>query len=92
MRGLEENKFIFVICWLHKSKRDVLEVHPRGDMSNPITGVFNCRSPERPNPISLTFCEIIRVTENSIVVKNLDILDGTPVLDIKPFLPHYDTE
>ncbi|OHT16389.1 S-adenosyl-L-methionine-binding protein [Tritrichomonas foetus] len=92
IKGLEENKFLYILCWLHESKRDVLEVHRRHDTTKPLTGVFNSRSPERPNPISLTFVELVNVKEDSIVVKHLDALDGTPVIDIKPYLIHYDTE
>lgn len=92
IKGLENNKHIFVLCWLHKSKKDVFEVHIRKDLTKPLTGVFNSRSPERPNPISLTRAEMVRVEENKLIVKHLDILDGTPVIDIKPFLAGYDSD
>lgn len=92
LKGIEENKYIFVLCWLHQSKRDVFEVHRRQDFTKPAVGVFNSRSPDRPNPISITRAELVKVNENSLVVKNLDLIDGTPVIDIKPYIPHYDSE
>lgn len=92
LKGIGENKYIFVLCWLHQSNRDVHEVHRRQDYTKPSVGVFNSRSPDRPNPISLTRAELVKVTKNSLIVKNLDLVDGTPVIDIKPYIPHYDSE
>ena len=75
-----------VLTWLHQGRRDVLSVHPRGDVNRPLTGVFSTRSPDRPNPIGLHAVWIEAVTGNGITVHHLEAIDGTPVLDIKPVL------
>ena len=77
---------VLVLTWLHQGRRDVLSVHPRGDMNRPFTGVFSTRSPDRPNPIGLHAVWIEAVTGNGITVHHLEAIDGTPVLDIKPVL------
>jgi len=77
---------ILVLTWLHQGNRDTLAVHPRDDLSRPLTGVFSTRSSDRPNPIGLHRVVIVGVEENSISVRNLEAIDGTPVLDVKPVL------
>jgi tRNA-Thr(GGU) m(6)t(6)A37 methyltransferase TsaA len=77
---------VFVLTWLHLASRNVRSVHPRGDTNRPITGVFATRSPERPNPIGLHGVTIEAVDEDGITVRNLEAINGTPVLDIKPVL------
>ena len=77
---------ILVLTWLHQGNRDTLVVYPRGDTNRPIQGVFSTRSPDRPNPIGLHRVVIVSVEENSISVRNLEAIDGTPVLDVKPVL------
>jgi tRNA-Thr(GGU) m(6)t(6)A37 methyltransferase TsaA len=77
---------VLVLTWLHQGRRDVLSVHPRGDVNRPLTGVFSTRSPDRPNPIGLHAVWIEAVTGNGIMVHHLEAIDGTPVLDIKPVL------
>ena len=77
---------IVVLTWLDRARRDVLLVHPRGDTSIPLHGVFSTRSPDRPNPIGLHLVEIISVKDNRIKVRNLEALNGTPILDLKPRL------
>jgi tRNA-Thr(GGU) m(6)t(6)A37 methyltransferase TsaA len=77
---------VIVLTWLHQGRRDVLSVHPRSDANRPLTGVFATRSPDRPNPIGLHPVRIETVEENAITVNNLEAIDGTPVLDIKPVL------
>ena len=72
-------------------KRSILQVHPRGNPDNPLTGVFATRSPFRPNLIALTLCKIVSINVNVIEIEKTDAFDGTPVLDIKPFIPGYDT-
>ncbi|MEA5037801.1 S-adenosyl-L-methionine-binding protein [bioreactor metagenome] len=84
LEGLCAGKEIFVLCWFDRSDRSVLRVHPRGDSRNPLTGVFNTRSPDRPNPVSLTLVTIEEIQENILTVRGLDALDNTPVIDIKP--------
>lgn len=90
LKCLEEEKFIHLICWLDKAQRDVLSCHPRRDPANPITGVFGTRSPSRPNPISCSLVEVLEISANNIKVKGLDLFDGTPLLDIKPFYFPFD--
>lgn len=77
---------VLVLTWLHQGRRDVLAVHPRGDITRPRQGVFSTRSPDRPNPIGLHAVTIVGVEENAITVRNLEAIDGTPVLDVKPVL------
>jgi tRNA-Thr(GGU) m(6)t(6)A37 methyltransferase TsaA len=77
---------ILVLTWLHQAQRDILSVHPRGDPNRPRQGVFSTRSPDRPNPIGLHRVTIVSVAENAITVRNLEAIDGTPVIDVKPAL------
>jgi tRNA-Thr(GGU) m(6)t(6)A37 methyltransferase TsaA len=84
---LEIGQEIVLLTWLHQSRRDVLEVHPRGDRSNPLTGVFATRSPDRPNPIGLHRVTVLAIeNERWLHVRPLEAIDGTPVVDIKPVL------
>ena len=77
---------VLVLTWLHQGRRDVLSVHPRDDPNRPREGVFSTRSPDRPNPIGLHAVTITGVEDNAITVRNLEAIDGTPVLDVKPVL------
>jgi tRNA-Thr(GGU) m(6)t(6)A37 methyltransferase TsaA len=74
---------IIVITWLHRASRDVLKVHPRGDKSNPLTGVFLTRSPARPNPLGLHRVKVLKIDSNRIHIGSIEAIDGTPVIDIK---------
>jgi tRNA-Thr(GGU) m(6)t(6)A37 methyltransferase TsaA len=89
--GLEEWSHVQVIYWFDKNdtpeKRKTLRVHPRGNKENPLTGVFACRSPFRPNLLALTVCRIKGVAGNLVQLDAIDAFDGTPVLDLKPFTP-----
>lgn len=93
--GLEGFSHIHVFWWFDRNdtpeKRRVLQVHPMGDPENPLTGVFATRSPIRPNLIALSLCEIASVEGNVIEVEEIDAFDGTPVLDIKPFIAGHDS-
>ena len=73
-----------MLTWLDRARRGVLRVHPRGDPASPEQGVFNTRSPDRPNPIGLHVVEIVAIDGARLRVRNLEALDGTPVLDLKP--------
>jgi tRNA-Thr(GGU) m(6)t(6)A37 methyltransferase TsaA len=84
--GLREGDEVLVLTWLHLGRRDVLSVHPRGDAKRPLTGVFATRSPDRPNPIGLHAVAIEAVEEDALTVRDLEAIDGTPVLDVKPVL------
>jgi tRNA-Thr(GGU) m(6)t(6)A37 methyltransferase TsaA len=77
---------MLVLTWLHQGRRDVLSVHPRGDTSRPRQGVFSTRSPDRPNPIGLHAVIVESIEEHAITVRNLEAIDGTPVIDVKPIL------
>jgi len=77
---------IIVLTWLDRAGRDVLVVHPRGDPNNPVRGVFSTRSPDRPNPIGLHVVQIVGIDDTRIRVRNLEALDRTPIVDIKPIL------
>jgi len=77
---------VVVLTWLHLADRRRLSVHPRGDMSAPLTGVFSTRSPDRPNPVGLHEVTITRVLGETIEVDHLEAIDGTPVIDLKPRL------
>ena len=84
--GIRPGDEIVVLTWLDRADRDVLRVHPRGDVANPEQGVFNTRSPDRPNPIGLHRVEVVTVDDNRLRVRHLEALDGTPVIDVKPVL------
>ena len=86
MRDLLPGTEILVLTWLDRADRGVLETIPRGDPRNPMTGVFSTRSPDRPNPIGLHRVLIERVDGPRILVRGLEALDGTPVIDVKPVL------
>jgi tRNA-Thr(GGU) m(6)t(6)A37 methyltransferase TsaA len=77
---------IIVLTWLDRAHRDELSTHPRGDPATPLTGVFSTRSPDRPNPIGLHRVEILAVEGLRILVSELEALDATPILDVKPVL------
>jgi len=77
---------IIALTWLDRARRDVLAVHPRGDERNPRRGVFSTRSPDRPNPVGLHRVEIVSIDDLTVRVRNLEALDGTPVIDVKPVL------
>ncbi|WP_459709765.1 tRNA (N6-threonylcarbamoyladenosine(37)-N6)-methyltransferase TrmO [Actinophytocola sp. KF-1] len=85
-RDLEPGADVLVLTWLDRADRDVLVVHPRGDLSRPPTGVFATRSPDRPNPIGLHRVTIVRVDGVRVLVSDLEALDGTPIVDVKPVL------
>ena len=89
--GLEPGSDIVVLYYFNRSTGYDLQVHPRGDLSRPLRGVFAVRSPYRPNPIGLTTARIQRIAGNVLEVIGLDALNGSPVLDIKPHAPFFDT-
>jgi tRNA-Thr(GGU) m(6)t(6)A37 methyltransferase TsaA len=86
VRDVVPGSEVLVLTWLHRAQRDVLSVHPRDDPSNPEQGVFSTRSQDRPNPIGLHRVSVIEVECNRIRVRDLEAIDGTPVLDVKPVL------
>ena len=86
LRDLRAGEDVIVLTWLDRAQRDVLAVHPRGDVTRPRTGVFSTRSPDRPNPIGLHRVTILSIDGGTVRVRNLEALHGTPVLDVKPVL------
>lgn len=84
--GLGVGDEIVVVTWLHRSRREVLKVHPRSDRSRPLTGVFATRSPDRPNPLGLHRVTVRRLAGNRLRIGPIEAIDGTPVVDIKPVL------
>ena len=80
-----------MLYWFHEKdtseNRAILQVHPRGDKTNPLTGVFATHSPVRPNLIALTLCKILSIKESRINIEDIDALDGSPVIDIKCYIP-----
>jgi tRNA-Thr(GGU) m(6)t(6)A37 methyltransferase TsaA len=86
LRDLRPGSEIIVLTWLDQARRDVLSVHPRGNPMNPEQGVFSTRSQDRPNPIGLHRVEIVAIDANRIRVRNLEAINGTPILDVKPVL------
>ena len=86
LAGIRAGDELIVVTWLHLAPRDVLRVHPRGDASRPLEGVFRTRSPARPNPIGLHRVQVAEVDGGRILVRNLEAVDGTPIIDVKPVL------
>lgn len=86
MRDLAAGDDVLVLTWLHRSDRSVLAVHPRGDPRNPETGVFSTRSPDRPNPVGLHRVRVTAVDGLRVRVTDLEAVDGTPIVDVKPVL------
>ncbi len=84
LRGISVGDELIVITWLHRADRVVLEVHPRGDPGNPLAGVFNTRSPARPNPLGLHRVTVREISGTSLLIGPIEAIDGTPVVDIKP--------
>ena len=89
--GLEGFSHIQVFFWFHENdtaeRRNTLRVHPRGDKKNPLSGVFATHSPLRPNLVGITLCKIKSIRDNHIEIEDIDAFDGTPVIDIKCFIP-----
>ncbi|HEV2728005.1 MAG TPA: tRNA (N6-threonylcarbamoyladenosine(37)-N6)-methyltransferase TrmO [Solirubrobacterales bacterium] len=86
LQGIDAGDEILVLTWLDRADRGVLSTHPRDDRSRPETGVFATRSPDRPNPIGLHRVRVVRMDGRRLRVENLEAVDGTPVLDLKPVL------
>jgi tRNA-Thr(GGU) m(6)t(6)A37 methyltransferase TsaA len=86
LRSFQTGDEVIVITWLDRARRDVLSVHPRGDLSRAQEGVFSTRSPHRPNPIGLHRVKITAIDGRRMRVRHLEVLDGTPIIDVKPIL------
>lgn len=89
--GLQEWSHVNVFYWFDQNdvpqKRSILQVHPQANQANPLTGVFACRAPVRPNLIALSVCRVLTVEKNLVTLDQIDAFAGTPILDLKPFIP-----
>ena len=84
LSGLAAGDDVLLLTWLDRADRAVLSVHPRDDLTRPLRGVFATRSPDRPNPIGLHRVRVVEVDGLRLRVRDLEALDGTPVVDVKP--------
>jgi tRNA-Thr(GGU) m(6)t(6)A37 methyltransferase TsaA len=84
--GIAAGDEVILLTWLDRADRDVLRVHPRDDVANPMRGVFSTRSADRPNPIGLHPVQIVEIDDNRVRVRDLEALDGTPIVDVKPVI------
>jgi tRNA-Thr(GGU) m(6)t(6)A37 methyltransferase TsaA len=95
LKGIKDFSHLIILYWIHlrdnAEERRTLLVFPRQHALNVETGVFACRSPSRPNPIGLCVVEILKIEECLLTVKNLDALEGSPIIDIKPYIPRADS-
>lgn len=92
---LDDYSHVIVVGWLHlipSELRNRSQAYPNGNTELPVQGALALRGGARPNPISVTVCKIIDLQESELVLKGLDLVDGTPILDIKPYIPFYDSE
>jgi tRNA-Thr(GGU) m(6)t(6)A37 methyltransferase TsaA len=93
--GLAGFSHVWVFYWFHGNdnpqERATLKVHPRRNPENPLTGVFATRAPVRPNLIGLSVCRILKINGNNVEVEHLDALAGSPILDLKPYIPQGDS-
>jgi len=96
LKGLDGFSHAIVLYWFNRNdtseKRSILQVHPRGNKKNPLTGVFACRAPVRPNLIALSVCKILAIKGKVLSIDKIDALDGSPILDIKPYIPSIDSK
>ena len=93
LKGLEDFSHVIIVTFLHRAKCEQsrhIQRRPRGLESMPLLGIFAQRAKDRPNPIGITAVELLGVGSDYIEVRGLDAIDGTPVLDIKPYFPDYD--
>jgi len=95
LKGIEDFSHLIILYWIHlrdnEEERRTLLVFPRRHAMNVETGVFACRSPSRPNPIGLCVVELSKIEECFLTVKDLDALEGSPIIDIKPYIPRADS-
>lgn len=91
LHGMVVGDAIIILTWFHRADRAVLQVHPRNEITNPLTGVFATRSPDRPNPIGLHRVTVLEIDGNLLKVGPIEAIDGTPIMDIKPVLSQPDS-
>lgn len=94
LRGLDGFSHVTILYWFDRNdtpeKRQTLLVHPRKDPGNPLTGVFATRSPRRPNLLGMDTARLLSVEGNRVRIDRTDALDGTPIIDLKPYIPVSD--
>jgi tRNA-Thr(GGU) m(6)t(6)A37 methyltransferase TsaA len=93
LHKLEENSHIIVVFWMNRVKdedRNIMRMHPKGREDLPLLGVFATRSPRRPNPLGIRAVRLVEKKDNILKVEGLDALNGTPILDIKPYSSKHD--
>ena len=95
LKGIAASSHLFILYWMNLrdtvDERKTLLVHPKGRKSRAKVGVFACRSPSRPNPIGLCVVQLLKVDGRILTVKGLDAFEGSPILDIKPYIPKLDS-
>jgi tRNA-Thr(GGU) m(6)t(6)A37 methyltransferase TsaA len=92
LHGIRAGDELVLVTWLHEADRTVMQVHPRDDLSRPLTGVFATRSSDRPNPLGLHRVTVLGIDGLELAVGPLEAIDGTPVVDIKPVLSRAPAE
>ena len=93
LKGLEDFSHVTIIYYLDQAvydKEKHLKRHPQNREDMPLVGIFSQRGKDRPNRIGMTSVQIVKVSDDALLVKGLDAIDGTPILDIKPYYPVYD--
>jgi tRNA (adenine37-N6)-methyltransferase len=90
LEGVEKFSHLFVICWLHLPGKLLLQRHPRDRQNLPVVGIFATRSQLRPNRLGLRVVRLLERKQNDLLVAGLDVVDGTPLIDIKPYIPQQD--
>ncbi|MGQ9539329.1 MAG: tRNA (N6-threonylcarbamoyladenosine(37)-N6)-methyltransferase TrmO [Candidatus Bathycorpusculaceae bacterium] len=94
LKGVEDFSHLIVLYWIHlrdhEEERRTTLVYPRRHKVSMLTGVFACRSPSRPNPIGLCVVKLVKRKDCTLTVKGLDAFEGTPIIDIKPYIPEID--
>ena len=90
LKDLDGFSHVYLIYYFHKVQNHQLEVVPFNDKTNTQRGVFSTRTPKHPNSIGISLVELVKVKNNIVYVKGVDILDNTPLLDIKPYIPEFD--
>jgi tRNA (adenine37-N6)-methyltransferase len=88
--GIEDYSHLNIVFWMDQVKTCKIKHRPQGNEEVPVVGIFACRCPARPNPIGITTVELLRTERNKVKVKGLDVINNTPIIDIKPYTPQYD--
>lgn len=94
LENLEEFSHIIVLYWMHQiaaGGQIPMKVHPKGKKELPLVGLFVSRSPHRPNPVGKATVRLLQRRGSILKVQGLDAINGTPVIDIKPYIPGYDS-